>query len=79
MESSRARLSESRRLYGSTAVIIREARVTIDRALEMLGIAPTEGIDKKARSGLLPASSFATVDRLRECTQDEDESAVDIG
>jgi len=40
MESSRARLSESRRLYRSTAVMIRETRVTIDRTLEMLGIAP---------------------------------------
>jgi hypothetical protein len=40
MESSRARLSESRRLYRSTAVIIRETRETIDRTLEMLGIAP---------------------------------------
>ena len=36
MEASRARLSESRRLCRSTAVIIRETRVTIERALEIL-------------------------------------------
>jgi hypothetical protein len=51
MESSRARLSESRRLYRSTAVIIRETRVTIDRTLEMLGDrSPSrETIDQKER------------------------------
>ena len=38
MEASRARVVASRKLLVSTAVIIREARVTINRTLEMLGI-----------------------------------------
>jgi hypothetical protein len=38
MEASRGRLVASRKLLVSTAVIIREARVTIYRTLEMLGI-----------------------------------------
>jgi hypothetical protein len=36
MEASQARLTASRRLCLSTAVIVRETRATIDRALEML-------------------------------------------
>jgi hypothetical protein len=38
MESSRARIVASRKLCLGTAVIIREARVTINRTLEVLGI-----------------------------------------
>jgi hypothetical protein len=38
MESSRARLAASRKLCLSTAVIIREARLTINRTLEVLGV-----------------------------------------
>jgi hypothetical protein len=36
MEASRGRVVASRKLCRSTAVIIRETRVTIDRALEKL-------------------------------------------
>ena len=38
VEASRARIAASRKLCRSTAVIIREARVTISRTLENLGI-----------------------------------------
>jgi hypothetical protein len=38
VEASRARIAASRRLCLSTAVIIREARLTINRTLEILGI-----------------------------------------
>jgi hypothetical protein len=38
MEASRARLVASRKLCLSTAVIIREARITINRTLDILGI-----------------------------------------
>ena len=38
MEASLARVVASRKLLVSTAVIIREARVTINRTLETLGV-----------------------------------------
>lgn len=70
MEASRARLNESRRLCRSTAVIIREAHVTINRTLEVLGI---------GRPPDVPRADLATAGRLRQFARDEDESAVDIG
>ena len=52
IEASRARLSESRRICRSTAVIIREARVTINRTLEMLGIGfPPDSDNWQKRAG----------------------------
>ena len=60
MEASRARLSESQRLSRTTAVIIRETRVTIERTLEMLDIGSRPGgpdhRSRRARTGLPGAS-----------------------
>ena len=70
MEASLARLNESRRLCRSTAVIIREAHVTINRTLEVLGI---------GRPPHVPPADLAAAGRLRQCTGDEDESALGIG
>jgi hypothetical protein len=70
MEASRARVVASRKLCLSTAVAIREARVTIKRTLELLGI----GLPPK-----VPRADLAAASRLRQCTGDEDEGAVGIG
>ena len=81
MEASRVRLATSRKLCQSTGVIIRETRVTIERALEILDNPHPDGPDdrpKRARSSLSGASLTAA-GRFRQCARDEDESAVDIG
>ena len=82
IESSRARLSESRKLCRSTAVIICETRVTIGRTPEMLRIGPPpdarDDRPKTARNGL-PDASLTSAGRLRQRARDEDESPVDIG
>jgi hypothetical protein len=62
MEASRARIVASRKLCVGTAVIIREARITINRTLEVLDI----GLQSDPPG------------RLRRRTGDEDETAVDI-
>jgi len=49
MEASRARLSESQRLSRSTAVIIRETRVTIERALGILDPGPPYAPDRRQK------------------------------
>jgi hypothetical protein len=77
MASSRVRLSESRRICLSTAAIIREAQVTINRTLNMLGIGlPTDAahnVQKGARSN--PAAAGV----LQQRAGDEDDSAVGSG
>ena len=47
MEASRVRLFVSRKLYLSTAVIIRETRVTIDRTIKELEGRSALGVPRK--------------------------------
>jgi len=64
MESSRVRLSESRRLCRSTANIIRETRVTIERTLKILDSGPPNApYHRQKRS--LTCTSPTTAARLR--------------
>ena len=70
MEASRARIAASRKLCLSTAVSIREARITINRTLGILGI---------GRPPDVPRADLANAGRLRQSTGDEDEAAVGIG
>jgi len=82
MEASRARLAASRKICLSTAVITREAHVTINRTLDMLGIGfPPDAADdrQKGARSKVPRADLATAGRLRQRAGDEDDSAVGVG
>ena len=79
IEASRVRLSESRRICQSTAVIIRETQVSIERALQMLGIDSPRGSRKSSIKGsnLVFAARISTAGCSDKSGGDEGDGAVD--